>query len=184
MSLQGGVPGATEGTLSFLQGCPPASALSARLTAVSLLMASPDKIFPCGPLGSGLAAKISNNYLCGTNLLASAEAMNFGIRNGVDKHILYKVIQNSTGQNFMLDKVTPVPGVNPAAPSSRDYQGGFKAQMMVKDMTLGVEVAEATGVVATMGRAALEVYKQAAVDPRCIVSCFSGVGGVDLEANQ
>jgi 3-hydroxyisobutyrate dehydrogenase-like beta-hydroxyacid dehydrogenase len=133
------------------------------------MMAHSSKIFFCGQLGSGLAAKISNNYLCGTNLLASTEAMNFGIRNGVDKHILFKVIQNSTGQNFMLDVVTPVPGVNPSAPSSRDYAGGFKAQMMVKDMSLGVEVAETTGVRATMGRAALSVYKEAAVDPRCIV---------------
>lgn len=134
------------------------------------MMGSPEKFFYCGKLGAGLAAKISNNYLSGTILLATAEAMAFGIKSGIDKDLLYKVIHNSTGQSFMCDHVNPVPGVVPFAPSSRNYQGGFKAQMMVKDMTLGVNTAMATGIRPTMGAAALELYKESAVDPRCIVS--------------
>jgi 3-hydroxyisobutyrate/3-hydroxypropionate dehydrogenase len=132
------------------------------------MMGSPEKVFFCGGLGAGLAAKIANNYLSGTHLLAAAEAMNIGIRLGVDKHLLFKVIHNSTGQSFMFDHVHPVPGVVPHAPSSKDYSGGFKAQMMVKDMTLGVEAAKRVGARATLGPAALELYKEAAVDPRCI----------------
>lgn len=139
-----------------------------RLNSIVTGMGAPEKIFYCGGLGSGLAAKISNNYLCGTILLATAEAMNIGIRSGVDKHVLFEVIKNSTGQSFMCDNVNPVPGVVLHAPSSRDYQGGFKAQMMVKDMTLGVDAAKMVGVRSTLGPAALEVYKEAAIDPRCI----------------
>ncbi|KFY79212.1 hypothetical protein V499_01747 [Pseudogymnoascus sp. VKM F-103] len=171
--VSGGVPGALAGTLSFLVGKAKTAnnssdLLSKRLITVISAMATPEKIFYCGGLGAGLAAKISNNYLCGTILLATAEAMNIGIRSGVDKHVLYEVIKNSTGQSFMCDHVNPVPGVVPHAPSSRDYQGGFKAQMMVKDMTLGVDAAKVTGVRSTLGPAALEVYKEAAMDPRCI----------------
>lgn len=138
------------------------------LEATMSMMGTPSKFFYCGKLGAGLAAKISNNYLSGTILLASAEAMAIGIKSGIDKHLLYKVIHNSTGQSFMCDHVNPVPGVVAHAPASRDYEGGFKAQMMVKDMTLGVDAAAAVGIKPSTGQAALELYKQAALDSRCI----------------
>jgi len=170
--VSGGVPGAFAGTLSFLIGhatpTPDSPSPSSRLAPVMTLMGTPAKFFYCGKLGAGLAAKIANNYLSGTILLATAEAMNIGIRLGIDKHLLFDVIHNSTGQSFMCDNVNPVPGVVPHAPSSRDYQGGFKAQMMVKDMTLGVDAAKLTGVRSTLGPAALELYKESGVDPRCI----------------
>jgi len=70
----------------------------------------------------------------------------------------------------MCDHVNPVPGVVAHAPASRDYQGGFKAQMMIKDMTLGVDAGKAVGIRTTTGSAALELYKESGVDPRCIVS--------------
>lgn len=133
-------------------------------------MGTPSKFFYCGTLGAGLAAKIANNYLSGTILLATAEAMAIGIKSGIDKHLLYNVIHNSTGQSFMCDRVNPVPGVVAHAPASRDYSGGFKAQMMVKDMTLGVEAGKAVGIRTTTGTAALGLYKESAVDERCIVS--------------
>ena len=171
MRRQGGVPGALAGTLSFMVGSlePSAGAdLHPELITTMTMMGTQSKFFFCGKLGAGLAAKISNNYLSGTILLASAEAMAIGIKSGIDKDLLYKVIHNSTGQSFMFDHVNPVPGVVAHAPASRNYEGGFKAQMMVKDMTLGVDAAAAVGVKASTGLAALELYKQAAVDPRCI----------------
>ncbi|KAF1344976.1 putative 3-hydroxyisobutyrate dehydrogenase [Delphinella strobiligena] len=169
--VSGGVPGALAGTLSFMIGAPePSSAtlIHPQLVPTMTMMGTPSKFFFCGKLGAGLAAKISNNYLSGTILLASAEAMAFGIKSGIDKDLLYKVIHNSTGQSFMCDHVNPVPGVVAHAPASRNYEGGFKAQMMVKDMTLGVDSAAAVGIKASTGMAALELYKQAATDPRCI----------------
>jgi len=169
--VSGGVPGAIAATLSFLIGrAEPdeTDAVSQRLANTMAMMGAVEKFFYCGRLGAGLAAKISNNYLSGTILLATAEAMAFGIKSGIDKHLLHKVIHNSTGQSFMCDHVNPVPGVVPHAPASKDYQGGFKAQMMVKDMSLGVNAAMAAGVRPTTGAAALELYKESAVDSRCI----------------
>lgn len=105
--MQGGVPGAVAGTLSILIGAPEPTEEDAaphpNLIPTMAMMGSPDKCFFCGKLGAGLAAKISNNYLAGTHLLASAEAMAFGIKSGIDKHLLYKIIHNSTGQSFMCD---------------------------------------------------------------------------------
>jgi len=168
--VSGGQPGARDGTLSFMVGYEkdqPGSH-SKRLHELMTMMGSPERFYYCGTLGAGLTAKIVNNYLCGVNLLASAEAMNFGLRSGIDKNVLYQVVRNSSGQSWMLDHVNPVPGVLPSVPSSRNYEGGFKAQMMVKDMTLGVDAGAATGVRTTTGSAALEIYKEASTDPRCI----------------
>lgn len=167
--VSGGVPGATAGTLSFLIGySKEETSFSSRLTDLMSMMGAPEKFFYCGKLGAGLAAKICNNYLSGVILLASAEAMNIGIRSGIDRKLLYDVVHNSTGQSFMFDHVNPAPNTVAHAPSSRDYQGGFKAQMMVKDMSLGVEAGEMTGVRTTTGSAALNLYKEASVDPRCV----------------
>ena len=169
--VSGGVPGATAGTLSFLIGRAKENQrapLGIRLAGLMAMMGSPEKFFYCGGIGAGLAAKICNNYLAGVILLASAEAMNIGIRSGIDRKLLYEVVHNSTGQSFMFDNVNPAPGTVDHAPSSRDYQGGFKAQMMVKDMSLGVEAGETTGVRTTTGSAALELYKEASTDPRCV----------------
>jgi 3-hydroxyisobutyrate dehydrogenase-like beta-hydroxyacid dehydrogenase len=172
-SLQGGVPGAELGTLSFLIGhSKPSDAdpISYRLEKVASMMGDPNKFFYCGKLVAGLAAKISNNYLSCSILLAVAEAMAIGTRSGIDEKLLHQVIHHSTGQNFMADNVQPVPGVVLDAPSSNDYRLGFRTQMMIKDLGLGVQAGYATGIKPTIAEAALRVYEKAAVDPRCIVS--------------
>jgi 3-hydroxyisobutyrate dehydrogenase-like beta-hydroxyacid dehydrogenase len=140
-----------------------------RLHTVISMMGDPKKFFYCGGLGNGLVAKISNNYLAGTILLATAEALAIGIRSGIDKHVLHQVIQNSTGQSWMCDHVHPVPGVVPHVPSSHDYTPGFKTQMMIKDIQLGIDAGLDTAIEPTMAKAAMEVWKRAAVDPLCRV---------------
>jgi 3-hydroxyisobutyrate dehydrogenase len=134
------------------------------------MMGDPQKLFYCGALGAGLAAKISNNYLSCSILLAVAEAMAIGVRSGVDPKLLHEIIHNSTGQTFMADHVQPVPGVVPHAPSSNDYRLGFKTQMMIKDLSLAVQAGYATGIHPSVAEAALRVYEKAAVDAQCIVS--------------
>lgn len=103
-------------------------------------------------------------------ILAVAEAMAIGIKSGIDGKLLHEVIHNSTGQSFMADHVQPAPGIVDHAPSSNDYKLGFKTQMMIKDLSLGVQAGEATGIDPTIARTALKVFEKAAVDPQCIVS--------------
>lgn len=143
---------------------------TSRLSSLLLWMGDYEKIFYCGGLGSGLAAKICNNYLSCTILLANAEAMATGVKLGLDPKLLHRVIANSTGQNFMCDNVCPVPGVVPHAPSSNDYKLGFKAQMLSKDVGLGVDAANSVGVKPSIGEAAIRVFDQVGQDERCIVS--------------
>lgn len=177
--VSGGVPAAEGGDLSFLLGAPdPATStedelphvIQARLGVATKYMGSPSKIFYCGKRGAGLAAKICNNYLSCTILLATAESMATGLKLGLDRKLLHQVIQNSTGQSWMADNVCPVPGVVPHAPSSNGYKLGFKAQMLQKDVGLGVDTANSVGIKPSIGEAAMVVYREVAKDERCIVS--------------
>ncbi|KAJ9503154.1 hypothetical protein H2202_001308 [Exophiala xenobiotica] len=172
--VSGGVPAAEAGTLSFMIGSKgpseegSAENMTGRINDVLTTMGQPKKFFWCGRLGAGLAAKISNNYISCTFLLVIAEAMAMGVRNGIEPKLLQDVIHNSSGQSFMGDHVNPVPGVVPHAPSSNNWRLGFKTQMMIKDIGLGVDAAKRVGIQPTMAEAAIEVWKKAAEDPRCI----------------
>ena len=158
-------------------GCPTSDSEGSRVRDVTSMMGNPQKIFLCGKLGTGLAAKISNNYLSGTFMVAIAEAMAIGIRAGVDKNALAEVIKNSSGMSWMGDHMQPVPGIIPEAPSSNDYKPGFRHELMIKDMSLGTEAGKLHGIDPTMANTALEAVKKAAKDPRCEVSSKSNYSG-------
>lgn len=147
-------------------GCPDSDPQASLAREVVSMMAHPDKIFLCGQLGNGLAAKISNNYLSGTFLVAIAEAMAIGIRSGVDKKVLAEVIRNSSGDSWMGRNLMPVPGVVPDAPSSNGYKPGFRQELMIKDLSLGIDAAKKNGIEPTMANTAVEHSKKAAKDPR------------------
>ncbi|KAF5009345.1 hypothetical protein FDECE_4443 [Fusarium decemcellulare] len=169
--VSGGVPAAEKGTLSFMIGHAepgPDDATGERLRQVVSMMGDREKLFWCGPIGSGLAAKISNNYISCSVLLLVAEAMAIGVKSGVDPKMLQKIIHSSTGQTFMGDNVCPVPGVVAHAPSSNDWRLGFKTQMFLKDLSLGIEAAKRENLEPTMATAAYAVFENASKDPRCI----------------
>lgn len=142
--------------------------IATRICHVLTMMGQSQKLFWCERLGAGLAAKISNNYISCTSLLVIAEAMAIGTREGIDPKLLHQIIHHSSGQSFMADHVNPAPGAVPHAPSSNNWKLGFKTQMMIKDIGLGVDAAKRVGIAPTMAEAAIEVWKKAAEDPRCI----------------
>ncbi|KAF2281348.1 6-phosphogluconate dehydrogenase C-terminal domain-like protein [Westerdykella ornata] len=185
--VSGGVPAAERGDLSMLIGHPPpspADAKSERLDKVLRMMGSPSKFFYLNTLGAGLTAKISNNYLSGTILLATAEALAIGVAQGLDPKDLYNVIKASTGQSWMCDHVMPIPNVQTEywVPSNSGYKPGFKTQMMLKDLGLGIDCAKEVGVKPSMAEKALEVWAEASKDDRCRdrdgSSIYLHVGGV------
>ncbi|KAK3208409.1 hypothetical protein GRF29_77g609501, partial [Pseudopithomyces chartarum] len=101
--VSGGVPAAERGDLSLLIGHPPPSPSNpthTRLSTTLSMIGSPPKFFYLTTLGAGLTAKISNNYLSGTILLATAEALAIGVAQGLDPKQLYSVIRASTGQSW------------------------------------------------------------------------------------
>ncbi|KAI8673119.1 Lactamase-B domain-containing protein [Fusarium sp. Ph1] len=122
--VSGGVIGAVDASMAFFLGCSESDPNISRLTA--LLSTMGGKVIPCGGPSLGLSAKLSNNYLSGAIAIACSEAMDMGMRAGVDAHVLASVFSAGTAQNTICDKFNPVPGVCPKAPASNGYKGGFR----------------------------------------------------------
>ncbi|KAJ3343926.1 hypothetical protein HDU93_005209 [Gonapodya sp. JEL0774] len=159
--VSGGTGGATKGTLTFMVGAPstPKDFFSERVEPVLKPMAG--KIWNCGVVGSGQTAKIANNMILGVSMIAVSEAMNLGIRGGVDAAILAQIVNSSSGRCWSSDTYNPVPGVMENVPSARGYDGGFGVKLMQKDLGLALEAAKATNSTCMVGSLAWQIYTQA-----------------------
>ena len=163
--VSGGVIGAVNATIAFFLGCAPTDPNLPRLTA--LLQPMGGKVIPCGGPSLGLAAKLSNNYLSGVITIACSEAMDMGMRAGIDAQVLASVFAAGTAQNAICDTFNPVPGVCPKAPSSNGYRGGFRVQLMRKDIGLAVDMARRLATRNALGTSALGVYAAASDAADC-----------------
>ncbi|ETI28867.1 hypothetical protein G647_01319 [Cladophialophora carrionii CBS 160.54] len=163
--VSGGVVGAQKGTIAFFLGCDGNDANLPQVTHLLQLMGK--EVIPCGGPSKGLAAKLSNNYLSGIIAIAVSEAMDMGMRSGLDPRVLHKVYGAGTAQNTICDRFCPVPGVYPEAPSSRGYTNGFKVQLMRKDFGLALDMAKRVGAKNVLGEAGYATYDGASNDPRC-----------------
>ncbi|OTB06254.1 hypothetical protein M426DRAFT_318998 [Hypoxylon sp. CI-4A] len=155
--MSGGVVGATAGTLTFMLGAP--DGLVSKLEPVLLRMGK--RVLHCGVQGSGLSAKLANNYLLAINNIATAEAMNLGLKWGLDPKTLANVINVSTGKCWPSEINNPVKGVVDGAPASRDYAGGFGISLMKKDLKLAIVAANEADAKLELGDRAKQVYEQA-----------------------
>ncbi|OIW29025.1 hypothetical protein CONLIGDRAFT_598861 [Coniochaeta ligniaria NRRL 30616] len=163
--VSGGVLGAVNGTIAFFLGASRHDANLPRLLPLLDLMGG--KTIPCGGPTLGLAAKLSNNYLSGIITIATSEAMDMGMRAGIDADVLASVFAAGTAQNAICDTFNPVPRVCPAAPSSHGYVGGFRVQLMRKDMGLAVDMARRVGSRNVLGAGGLGVYAAASEAADC-----------------
>lgn len=163
--VSGGSLGAAKATLTFMLGCAEDNAHYTLLRDLLGLMGK--SIFSCGGPSLGLTAKLCNNYCSGLIAIATAEAMNIGIKSGMDPRVLASIFSTSTAQSCISDKWNPVPGITTDAPASHGYAGGFKVELMKKDFGLAVEAAGAVGAKLTLGEAGLKTYAEASSDARC-----------------
>ncbi|PGH07581.1 3-hydroxyisobutyrate dehydrogenase [Polytolypa hystricis UAMH7299] len=155
--MSGGVVGATAGTLTFMLGASSKTpGLAERAEGALLLMGK--KVWRLGEQGAGLSGKLANNYLLAISNIAVAEAMNLGIRWGLDAKVLGQMISSSTGRCWSADVNNPVAGVIDGSPASRDYAGGFGVSLMKKDLRLAVEAAKEAGTPLELAPKAQEVY--------------------------
>lgn len=169
--MSGGIVGAAAGTLTFMLGAP--ASLVPRVEPVLLRMGR--AVVHCGPPGAGLAAKLANNYLLAVANVATAEAMNLGVRWGLDPAVLARVLNASTGRCWPSEVNNPVPGVVATAPAGRDYAGGFGLALMNKDLRLAMVAADEAGARLPLAGAARAVYEAADQDERCKGRDFSVV---------
>ncbi len=153
--VSGGTAGAAAGTLTFMVGGEAATLEKAR----PVFQAMGKNIFHAGPDGAGQVAKVCNNQLLAVQMIGTAESMALGVANGLDPAILAEIMRQSSGGNWVLERYNPWPGVMPNAPASKDYDGGFMAELMTKDLGLAQEAAQGSLSSTPMGALALQLYR-------------------------
>jgi 3-hydroxyisobutyrate dehydrogenase len=168
--VSGGVGGATAGTLTFMVG----GAERAFERALSILQVMGKTIVHAGGAGNGQAAKICNNMILGVSMIAVSEAFVLAEKLGLDKQKLFDIASRSSGSCWSMTNYCPVPGPVPASPANRDYQAGFTAAMMLKDLRLAQEAAKSAGARTPMGAEAAALYGQYA-DSGEAARDFSGI---------
>jgi 3-hydroxyisobutyrate dehydrogenase len=154
--VSGGIAAANAGTLTFMVG----GSAAAFEQAEHYLSDMGKAVIHAGASGAGQAAKICNNLILGATMIATCEAFALAEKLGLDPQRFYDIASVSTGQSWSITSYCPVPGVGPESPADRDYQGGFAAPLMLKDLKLAMEAAEATGAETPMGARAAELYEK------------------------
>ena len=137
--VSGGVGGAQGGTLTFMVGGPDDAFEQAR----PILEAMGKTIVHAGGAGNGQAAKICNNMILGISMIGVSEAFVLAEKLGLDAQKLFDISSKSSGQCWSMTSYCPVPGPVPTSPANRDYQAGFTATMMLKDLKLSQDAAKA-----------------------------------------
>jgi 3-hydroxyisobutyrate dehydrogenase len=152
--VSGGVSGAQAGTLTFMVG----GSDAAFMRAQPVLEAMGKTIVHAGGAGNGQAAKICNNMILGISMIAVSEAFILAERLGLDAHKLFDIASKSSGQCWSMTNYCPVPDLVPTSPANRNYQAGFTAAMMLKDLKLAQDAARAANAVTPLGAEAAALY--------------------------
>jgi len=154
--VSGGIAAAAAGTLALMVGGTDEQFERARPFLEPMAKA----VIHAGPLGSGQAAKICNNMILGATMAATVEGFVLAKKLGLDLQTFFDISSKASGQSWSMTTYCPVPGVGPETPADRDYEGGFAAALMLKDLKLAEEAAQQVGAYTPMGAKAEELYQR------------------------
>jgi len=154
--VSGGVAGAAAGMLTFMVG----GTKSAFARAEPVLAPMAKSVVYAGPSGNGQTAKICNNMMLAAGMIVSSEAFALADRLGLERQTMFDIVSGATGQCWALTSYCPVPGPVPASPANHDYQPGFTAAMMNKDLKLAQQAAKSAGAATPIGAEAARLYAE------------------------
>ncbi len=146
--ISGGAARADAGTLSVMAAGPPEAFAAAR----PVLDAMAETVFDLGPeAGAGSAMKAVNQLLAGVHIAAMAEAMTFGMTQGISPETFLKVIPHCAGTSWMLENRAPhvVAG---------DYTPLSQVDIWPKDLGIVLDIARDARFSAPLTAAALQQY--------------------------
>jgi 3-hydroxyisobutyrate dehydrogenase len=154
--VSGGIAAAAAGTLAFMVG----GSDEAFARAKPIIDPMAKAVIHAGGAGAGQAAKICNNMILGATMAVTCEAFVLAQKLGLDPKVFFDISSQASGQSWSMTTYCPVPGVGPKTPADNDYEGGFAAALMLKDLKLAMAAAEQAGVDAEMGEEAEELYEE------------------------
>ena len=168
--VSGGIAAAAAGSLTFMVG----GTDDGFERASEYLSQMGKAVIRAGASGAGQAAKMCNNMILGATMVATCEAFALAEKLGLDAQAFYDIASVSSGQSWSMTSYCPVPGVGPTTPADNDYQGGFAAGLMLKDLRLAAEATEQAGATTPMGTRARELYEAFVADGHAATD-FSGI---------
>jgi len=154
--VSGGIGGARAGTLTFMAGGPAEAFGDLR----PLFEVMGQRMVHCGGAGAGQAAKICNNLILGATMIATCEAFALADKLGLSRKSMFDVVSTSSGSSWSLTSYCPAPDIGPASPADQGYVPGFAAELMLKDLGLSQQAAEAVDAATPMGKAAFALYRR------------------------
>lgn len=155
--VSGGPARAKTGELAIMVGGEPST--FERCQAVLEVLGS--AVSHIGASGSGSVVKLCNNLAISIIAMANIEALAFGVANGVEAETIRNVLLNATASNYLLERWLP------ETVFSGDYNKGFAAELLAKDLNAVLDTARASGVPLWAGGLAQQMWiAQKALDPR------------------
>jgi len=126
--VTGSKPQAASGELVFLVGGDVAVLDRAR----PVLRAMSREILHLGPLASGARMKLVNNFVCGVQAAALAEALALVEASGLDADAALGVLLSGAPGSPLVKAIAP-------RMRTRDYDVKFRLSLMLKDLTYAME---------------------------------------------
>jgi 3-hydroxyisobutyrate dehydrogenase len=175
--VSGGVSGARAATLAIMVGGHAAPLDRAR----PVLLAIGPNIFHVGPPGAGNTVKAINNMMACVNSLAMMEGLALGVKAGLDPMTIHDVVKASSGGSKALDRI-------PRALVPRNFEPGFKVELMNKDLETFNTIAKELHVPVSFANVA-QRYQQAALaaglgeqDTSVVVTIIERLAAVQVSA--
>ncbi len=178
--ISGGSMKAARGQLTIMASGKP----EAFAAADPVLDAISEKVFRLGDAaGAGSAMKAVNQLLAGVHIATMAEALTFGITQGVDPKTFLDVIPSCAGTSWMLENRAPhiVAG---------DYTPHSSVNIWPKDLGIVLEIARSAGFDAPVTKAALAQFAKAAEmglggeDDAAVAKIYAEQAGVKLPKTE
>jgi 3-hydroxyisobutyrate dehydrogenase len=154
--VSGGIAAAAGGTLAFMVG----GSDEAFTKAKPFIEPMAKAVIHAGGPGAGQAAKICNNMILGATMAATCEGFVLAQKLGLDPQVFFDISSQASGQSWSMTSYCPVPGVGPKTPADSNYDGGFAAALMLKDLKLAMEAAKQVGLELEMGEEAEEEFEK------------------------
>jgi len=178
--VSGGVPRAKTGQLAIMVGGPAAEIDRAE----PVLKAMGTSVYRCGDIGAGQAMKALNNLVSAGGYLIGIEALLIGQRFGLDPTTMVDVLNASSGMNNSTQKKFKEYVL------SRRFDAGFGLDLMVKDLSIALEVGRETTTPAPFSALCREMWLAAAttlgpgVDHTAVAKMLEQMTGTVLGGNK
>lgn len=132
--ISGGQQGAESGTLACMVGGPAAAVAACR----DVMSAFCKTITHVGASGAGQTVKSCNQVAVAGALLGVADAIALAKSQGVDPKVMRDVLLGGTARSFVLEK-------HGQRVIDGDFQPGFRARLMRKDLRIALATARSAG---------------------------------------